>query len=52
MRKSSSFSALIFIIILVIGIGLAFAVYGTTANTESAWIGIIGFLIALVVSLY
>ena len=51
MRKSSSFSALIFIIILVIGIGLAFAVYGTTANTESAWIGIIGFLIALVVSL-
>ena len=51
MRKSSSFSAFIFIIILVIGIGLAFAVYGTTANTESAWIGIIGFLIALVVSL-
>ena len=51
MRKSSSFSALIFIIILVIGIGLAFAVYGTTGNTESAWIGIIGFLIALFVSL-
>ena len=51
MRKSSSFSALIFIIILVIGIGLAFAVYGTTGSTQSAWIGIIGFLIALFVSL-
>jgi len=51
MRKTSSFSALIFIIILVIGIGLAFAVYGTTGSTQSAWIGIIGFLIALFVSL-
>jgi regulator of protease activity HflC (stomatin/prohibitin superfamily) len=51
MRKSSSFSALIFIIILVIGIGIAFAVYATTGNTGSVWIGIVGFLIALVVSL-
>jgi regulator of protease activity HflC (stomatin/prohibitin superfamily) len=51
MRKSSSFSALIFIVILVIGIGIAFAVYGTTGSTESAWIGIFGFLIALFVSL-
>jgi len=42
---------LIFIVILVIGIGIAFAVYGTTRNTESAWIGIFGFLIALFVSL-
>ena len=51
MRKTSSFSALIFIVILAISIGLAFAVYAATANTESVWIGIIGFLIALFVSL-
>src|SRR5208337_2374148 len=51
MGKSSSFSALIFIVILGIGGGLAFAMYRVTASPESAWIGVIAFLIALVVSL-
>ncbi len=51
MRKSSSFAALVFIVILGIGAGLAFAMYRVTANMETASIGIIAFLIALVVSL-
>ena len=51
MRKSSSFAALIFIVIRGIGGGLAFAMYRATANMESAWIGVIAFVIALVVSL-
>jgi regulator of protease activity HflC (stomatin/prohibitin superfamily) len=44
MRKSSAFATLIFIVILAIGAGLAFAM-------ERAWIGVIAFVIALVVSL-
>ena len=51
MRKSSSFAALIFIIIFGIGIGLAFAMYTGPANIESIWVGIIAFVIALFVSL-
>jgi regulator of protease activity HflC (stomatin/prohibitin superfamily) len=51
MRKSSSFAALIFIVILGIGGGLSFAMYRVTANMESAWIGVIAFVIAVVVSL-
>ena len=51
MRRSSSFAALIFIVILGIGGGLAFAVYRVTANMASVWIGVIAFVIALVVSL-
>lgn len=51
MRKSSSFAALIFIIIFGIGGGLAYAMYAATANVASAWIGGIAFVIALVVSL-
>ncbi len=41
MRKGSSFSALIFIVILGIGAGLAFA-------TNRSWIGVIAFVIAFV----
>jgi regulator of protease activity HflC (stomatin/prohibitin superfamily) len=51
MRKSSSFASLIFIVILGIGVGLAYASYIVSANAESAWIGVIAFVIALVVSL-
>ena len=52
MRKGNSLAALIFIVILGVGAGLAFAVYRAADNTEeSAWIGVIAFLIALVVSL-
>ena len=46
MRKSSSFSALIFVVILCIGGGLAFAM--NRANMENAWIGVITFVIAIV----
>jgi regulator of protease activity HflC (stomatin/prohibitin superfamily) len=49
MRKGSSFSALIFIVILGIGGGLAFAM--NRADMENAWIGVITFVIALVVYL-
>ena len=51
MRKSSSFAALIFIVILGIGVGLAYTIYRVSASVESAWIGVIAFVIALVVSL-
>ncbi len=51
MRKSSSFAALIFIVIFGIGLGLAFAVYSATTSTESVLIGIVAFVIALFVSL-
>ena len=52
MRKSSSFAALIFIVILGIGVGLAYAMYSASRLTvQSVWIGVIAFVIALVVSL-
>ncbi|MCK9212083.1 MAG: slipin family protein [Ignavibacteriaceae bacterium] len=51
MRKNNPFAALIFIIILGIGVGLAFAMYNAAANTASVWIGVIAFVIALFVSL-
>ena len=51
MRKSSSFAALIFIVIFGIGLGLAFATYSATASTESVSIGIVAFIIALFISL-
>src|SRR5664280_515277 len=51
MRKSSSFAALIFIIIFGIGCVLAFVIYNVTANMESQWIAAISFVIALFVSL-
>jgi len=51
MRKSSSFAALIFIIIFGIGVGIAYAMYTATDNAESAWIGAIAFIVALFVSL-
>ena len=51
MKIRSSFAALIFIVILVIGGGLAFAMYRVTANVLSAEIiGVIAIVIAFVVS--
>ena len=50
MKTKSSFSVLIFFIILGIGIALAYARFGVQANTEGIWIGIISFFIALIVS--
>lgn len=45
------FGGLIFVIIFGIGAILAFAAFKTTANINSAWIGAVGFVIALIVSL-
>jgi regulator of protease activity HflC (stomatin/prohibitin superfamily) len=50
MRKGSSFAALIFIVILGVGIGLAYTTYRVSASAESLWIGGVAFVIALVVS--
>lgn len=51
MRTSSSFATLVFIAILAIGGGLAFAVYGVTPNAGSEWIVAITFVLAIAVSL-
>jgi len=51
MRKSSSFAALIFIIILAVGGGIAIAIYSPTANFQSTLIAIVTFIIALFISL-
>lgn len=51
MIKSSSFAALVFILILAVGGALAFSMYGVTAYPQSIWIVAIAFVIALVVSL-
>src|ERR1700733_14088258 len=51
MRRSSSFSTLIFVVIFGIGGGFALAMYKATDNSESIWIGAIAFVIALAVSL-
>ncbi len=51
MRQNSSFAALIFIVILGIGIGLAFITFKVTANPASAWIAVAALVIALFVSL-
>jgi regulator of protease activity HflC (stomatin/prohibitin superfamily) len=50
MEKSSPFSALIFIAILGIGVGAAFYAHNAAANTESAWIVAIAFVVALAVA--
>jgi regulator of protease activity HflC (stomatin/prohibitin superfamily) len=51
MEKSSPFSALVFITLLGIGGGVAFYAYKASANIESAWIVVVSFAVALVVSL-
>jgi regulator of protease activity HflC (stomatin/prohibitin superfamily) len=52
MKTNNSLAALIFVVILGIGGGLAFAVYRVTANSlESGGIGVIALVIALVLSL-
>ena len=51
MRTNSSFATLIFVVIVGIGGGLAFAMYRPTAYVASAWIGVIAFAIAVIASL-
>jgi regulator of protease activity HflC (stomatin/prohibitin superfamily) len=51
MRMRNSFAALIFVVILVIGVGLAFAMYRVPADMQrTGIIGFITFVIAFVVS--
>jgi len=51
MRATSSFATVIFVVILGIGAGLAYATYSPTAHTESICIAGIAFLIAVIASL-
>jgi len=50
MKTKSSFSALIFFVILIIGIALAYSSYNDQFRTGAIWIGVISFLVALIVS--
>jgi regulator of protease activity HflC (stomatin/prohibitin superfamily) len=50
MKTKSSFSVLIFFVILVIGIALAYTRYDVQDRTGAIWIGLIFFLFALIVS--
>ena len=51
MRKSSSFAALIFVVIFGLGAALAYARYRVTADVGSVWIGAAAFVVGLFVSL-
>ncbi len=51
MRTTSSFASLIFVVILGIGGGLAYATYSATDRTESICIGVSAFVIAVIVFL-
>ena len=50
MQPKNSFSALVFFVILAIGLALAYSSYNAQAITQAIWIGVIFFLIALFVS--
>lgn len=50
MRKGSSFPTLIFLVILGIGVGLAYAIYSAKTSLQSIWIGVIALVIAGIVS--
>lgn len=50
MKTKSSFSVLIFFVILAIGIALAYANYDAQAQAGAIWIGVISFLVALIIS--
>jgi regulator of protease activity HflC (stomatin/prohibitin superfamily) len=50
MKTKSSFSVLIFFVILAIGIALAHARYHAQAQAGAIWIGVISLLVALLVS--
>jgi regulator of protease activity HflC (stomatin/prohibitin superfamily) len=50
MKTRSSFSVLIFFIILVIGMAVAYSGYGFQSGTGAMWVGAISFLVALFIS--
>jgi regulator of protease activity HflC (stomatin/prohibitin superfamily) len=51
MRKQNPFAVLIFFIIFCLGAGLAYAMFETSGNPQSVWVGIVAFVIAVVFSL-
>jgi len=51
MRKGSSLSVLIFIVIFGIGVALTYTMYNASANAQTVWIGVVAFFVALFVSL-
>ena len=50
MKTTNYFAVLIFFVILACGIGIAYANYGTRANTDGLYIEIISFLVSLIVA--
>jgi len=51
MRKSNSFASLVFFVIIAIGAGSAYFMYGRILSKESLWIGVTAFILAVIVSL-
>lgn len=49
MRKTSPFSILVSLIIFAIGLGVAYGIYERSQNPQSAWIGGIGLVLAILV---
>ena len=50
MKTRSSFSVLVFFVIIALGLGLAYSLFGLQESTGSLLIGAITFLIAILVS--
>src|ERR1700751_1715450 len=50
MRQTNSFAALVFIIVLAIGAGLAYAMYGFSAGWASNWLIAAALIVAFVIS--
>jgi regulator of protease activity HflC (stomatin/prohibitin superfamily) len=50
MKTRSSFSVLIFFVILAIGLAIAYSLYGAQPDSGFLWVGAISFLVALIVS--
>ncbi|MFY9757705.1 MAG: SPFH domain-containing protein, partial [Pseudolabrys sp.] len=50
MRQTNSFAALVFIVILAIGVGLAYAMYGVSASWATNWLIAAALILAFVAS--
>lgn len=50
MKNNSSFTVLIFFVILCIGVALSYPMYSASANAEGTWVLISSFLAAIIVS--
>jgi regulator of protease activity HflC (stomatin/prohibitin superfamily) len=49
MRQARSFPTLVFLVILGIGVALAYATYSVTASLQSIWIGVSALVVAAIV---